>query len=211
MIAYVESNFVLELALLQEEHRSALSILELAESGQVGLRMPAYCGGEPYERMVRRAKDRKALRESLAQEIRELSRCQPYTHVDNISHGLTSILTKSADEEKARLDTALARIIKATDVIALDGPILGDAIGLQASLGLSPQDSIVLASISANLSSTPADEKKIFVTRNSKDFLTPDIVNMLGHYNCKLLTRFFDSLGYIQSLINPASNLSNAP
>jgi predicted nucleic acid-binding protein len=210
MIVYVESNFVLELALLQEEHKSALTILEHAESGRINLLMPAFCGGEPYERMVRRAKDRKALRERLAQEVRELSRSQPYIDVSSLSRDLASILTKSAYEEKDRLDAALARIIKAAEIIPLDGPILGNALGLQVSLGLSPQDAIVFASVSANMNSSSASEQKVFITRDSKDLLTPDIEDILDQYNCKLLTRFSDGLGYIESMINPPSKPGNA-
>ena len=104
MIVYVESNFVLELAFLQEEHHSASMILEHAVSRRIHLRMLAYCGGEPYERMVRRAKDRKTLQDRLAQEIRELSRSQPYVDIGDLSRALTVILAKSADEEKDRLD-----------------------------------------------------------------------------------------------------------
>src|SRR5258708_5193374 len=131
MIVYVESNFVLELAFLQEEHESASKILEYAESGRIHLLMPAFCGGEPYERMIRRAKDRKALQDRLSQEIRELSRSQPYIDVGNLSQDLTIILAKSADEEKDRLDAALSRIIKAAEIIPLDGRVLDSSLGLQ--------------------------------------------------------------------------------
>ena len=206
MIVYVESNFVLELAFLQEEHQSASAILDYAESRRIHLRMPAYCGGEPYERMVRRARDRKALQDRLAQEIRELSRSQPYVDIENLSQALTTVLAKSADEEKGRLGETLSRIIRATQVIALDGPILGNSLNLQFSLGLSPQDAIVFASINANLEVSPTSEEKLFITRNSKDFLTPTIEDILNHCNCKLLTRFSDGLGYIQSIINPSTS-----
>ena len=37
MIVYVESNFVLELAFLQEEHDSCDAIIGLAETGRVEL------------------------------------------------------------------------------------------------------------------------------------------------------------------------------
>jgi len=42
MIIYVESNFVLELAYLQEEHESCEEILNLAQEGKIGLVLPAY-------------------------------------------------------------------------------------------------------------------------------------------------------------------------
>ena len=49
MIVYVESNFVLELAFLQEEYESCLELLHLAESQAMHLVLPAFSVGEPYE------------------------------------------------------------------------------------------------------------------------------------------------------------------
>ena len=45
----VESNFVPELALLQEEHQSCDSIVSLAESLTIDLAIPAFSLAEPYE------------------------------------------------------------------------------------------------------------------------------------------------------------------
>jgi hypothetical protein len=46
---YVESNFVLELALLQEQHASCEDILRLCEAGKAQLIIPAYSLAEPHE------------------------------------------------------------------------------------------------------------------------------------------------------------------
>ena len=78
MIVYVESNFVLELAFLQEEYESCLELLRLAESQDIHLVLPAFSIGEPYEVWVRRSKQRRELRDQLSTAIRELSRSRPY-------------------------------------------------------------------------------------------------------------------------------------
>lgn len=62
MIAYVESNFVLELALLQASHASCEAILRLCEEGSVQLVVPAFSLAEPYETLGRRQAQRKQLR-----------------------------------------------------------------------------------------------------------------------------------------------------
>jgi predicted nucleic acid-binding protein len=201
MIVYVESNFVLELAFLRDDHTSAQRILAHGEAKRIRLLMPAFCGGEPYESMIRRAKDRRALQSRLDQEIRELSRSQPYIDIGTVSQDLTSILAKSADEEKIRLDAALMRIIEAAEIIPLDGLALRQSLDFQVNLGLSPQDAIVFASIMAHLEAAPLDEPKVLITKNAKDFLIPDIIDLLTPANCKLLTRFSDGVGYIESAI----------
>ena len=65
MIVYVESNFVLELAFLREEHENCLELLSLSESGDICLMLPAFSIGEPYEAWVRRSKQRLGLHEQL--------------------------------------------------------------------------------------------------------------------------------------------------
>ena len=59
MNVYVESNFILELALEQEQSSSCDAILSLGERQDIRLVLPAFSLSEPYETLVRRAKDRK--------------------------------------------------------------------------------------------------------------------------------------------------------
>ena len=56
MNVYVESNFVLELALLQEQSSSCEEILSLSEDGRIRLVLPAYSLIEPYETLIRKQK-----------------------------------------------------------------------------------------------------------------------------------------------------------
>jgi predicted nucleic acid-binding protein len=58
---YVETNFVLELALLQEQHGSCGDLLRLCEEGRIQLVIPAYSLAEPYETLTRRHRQRKRL------------------------------------------------------------------------------------------------------------------------------------------------------
>jgi hypothetical protein len=52
MIVYVESNFILELAFLQEEHGEAETLAKFAESGQIQLAVPSFSGSEPYDKSM---------------------------------------------------------------------------------------------------------------------------------------------------------------
>ena len=46
---------------------------------------------------------------------------------------------------------------------------------------------------------TASEELRCFITKNSRDFVNPDIENELKAYNCRLLTKFADGLGYVRS------------
>ena len=198
MIVYVESNFVLELAFLQEEHESCLELLSLSESGDICLVLPAFSIGEPYEAWVRRSKQRRDLHEQLITAIRELSRSRPYQGSSDEFQELTNLLRRSGEEEKIRLDDILEIILQTVEVIPIGLSIIRAAITFQKSLELSPQDSIVYASILDHLA-TASEDHSCFITKNSKDFANPDIENELTAYNCRLLTKFADGLGYVRS------------
>ena len=75
---YVESNFILELAFAQQQHEHCLKLLELCESGELDLAVPAYCLAEPLETLGRRHKDRRELQGRLQQELRQLRRTVDY-------------------------------------------------------------------------------------------------------------------------------------
>ena len=198
MIVYVESNFVLELAFLQEEHESCLELLSLSESGDICLVLPAFSIGEPYEAWVRRSKQRRGLHEQLITAIHELSRSRPYQGSSDEFQELTNLLRRSGEEEKLRLDDTLEKNLQTVEVIPIGLSTIRAAITFQKSLDLSPQDSIVYASILDHLTTT-SGEPRCFITKNSKDFANPDIENELTAYNCHLLTKFADGLGYVRS------------
>ena len=151
MIVYVESNFVLELAFLQEEHESCEELLSLSESGDILLVLPAFSIGEPYEAWVRRSKQRQELHERLSATIRELSRSRPYQESSQEFQELTNLLLNSVEEEKNRLDETLERILQTVKVIPIDLNTIREAIKFQESRDLEPQDSIVYASIIEHL------------------------------------------------------------
>jgi len=109
---YVESNFVLELALLQEQHASCEEILRLREAGSIHLVIPAYSIAEPYETLVRRHKQRKRMKADLDDELRQLARTTTYAQRLIGFQDLTVLLIDSADEEAKRLEEIRTRLLK---------------------------------------------------------------------------------------------------
>ncbi|CAN5605856.1 hypothetical protein BH24GEM3_BH24GEM3_24750 [soil metagenome] len=198
MIVYVESNFILELAYLQEQQESCRATVELAEAGSIRLVLPAFSISEPYESFVRRYKERRALLDRLQREIRELSRSQPYTGVPEESAAITATFVRSLEEEKERLDEVTLRILRCAESIPTTADVLARAIEFQRGLIRSPQDAIVYASVLSHLERAGPAEK-CFLNRNAGDFADPDVEETLTKHRCKLLARFDHGLGYIRS------------
>ena len=202
MIVYVESNFILELAYQQEEHESCGHILTAAQQGGITLALPAFCLGETYESWVRRSRERRALHEQLTRELKQLARSQTYNTLLRDSSAVTRALISSGEEEKQRLDRVIISMTDVAAIIPLARETIQQAIPLQASRSLSPQDAIVYSSILAHMSSAPG-QPKCFLTRNSRDFANPDVEQDLQRHDCKLLTKFINGLDYIRGRMEP--------
>jgi len=193
---YVESNFVLEFALSQEQHDSCERILELAEAGRINLIVPAYSLVEPYETLVRRAKKRAEVSLALDGEVKQLSRSRPYYDEIDAMQQVSGLIARCSAEEKERFRIAVSRLLAVAKIIPLDTEILAGASKHQLDHDLSFQDAIVYASVLKHLS-TSAAPAKCFLNRNSKDFDDPDIEETLNSYGCKMLFSFDEGYRYI--------------
>jgi predicted nucleic acid-binding protein len=201
MIIYVETNFVLELALVQEQHESCEKIITLCEAGSSKLVLPAFCIAESYETLVRRANRRTQIANDLAGELRQLSRSEPYRSEIEAFQNITGLLARSSQEEGQRLISTLERILKIADIIPLEAEIVRTAAQHRVIYKLEPQDSIVYASVLRHLASA-MDVERCFINRNRRDFDDPDIEESLANNNCKMLFSFDKGYAYIQHRIS---------
>lgn len=197
MNVYVESNFVLELALLQEQHESCARLVDLAGRGRFRLVLPAYSLVEPYEALSRYSKKRQAVAENVRSELRQLGRSAPYEEQTSTLEELTALLIRSQGEERSRLRGTLERLLEVADLIPLTAPVIADSISYQDE-GFTPQDAIVYASVLTHLSETSDPGSHVFLNRNSKDFSDPDVEDRLAEMGCKIFFRFDHGAEYIR-------------
>lgn len=101
MIVYVESNFVLEMALGQEQAGDAEQILNLSEEKRIQLVIPAFALSEPYSRIRQRGRDRQAALRLLSEQARDLRRSRDYQ--DRVS-GLNDITRSMVAIEFEEMD-----------------------------------------------------------------------------------------------------------
>lgn len=196
MNVYVESNFVLELALIQEQHAACESILQLCEGGDLRLVLPAYSLVEPYGTLRRRQSDRKQLKISLEAQFRQLARTATYTEQLRGFENMTSLLVDSAEEEIRRLGSLRARLLTCAELIPLEGSILAHASTYQDKHGLSAQDAVVYASILVHLDNSNF-VASCFLNRDM-GFADPDIVEELKLRGCLFLPGFEIGLQFLR-------------
>lgn len=202
MIVYVESNFILELAYLQEQHEACEELLGLADAGTISVVLPAFSVTEARLSLRRRAHRRLMFHHRLSRELRELSRSRPYQELATTTEPLTRALVESGEAEKQRLELTLSRLIAICQVLPVQDTTIRSAIQYETSLKLSPNDALVFASIVEDLAGRPQGPK-CFLNRNSKDFANPDVYDELSTHDCKMLPSFKDGVGYIRAVTTP--------
>lgn len=196
MFVFVETNFVLELVLSRDNFSSCRELITLAEDGQLQLLVPAYSFVEPHEAVIRRRKSRLQVHDAISREIKDITRSIPFEAEATQLNELTKLLIDVGEREQEKLQEVKAELLKTASTIDLSAEILHRAIQLQDDLSLSPQDSVVFASVLAHLDKHGGPA--CFITTNSKDFSAPEIEDYLQPYGCKILFNFQSGLEYVR-------------
>jgi predicted nucleic acid-binding protein len=187
VIVYVESNFVLELALLQEQHEACDKILRICEAGGQNLVMPAYSMMEPLDTIRRHQVARRRTKNALEEEFRQLARTATYReHLRDVKV-VTALLVESSEQDLQRLASVRSRLLACAELIPLDTSILTRAEEYSEEYDLSAQDAVIYSSVLAHL--RISGEPGFFLSRD-RDFDDQEIKRELGSYNCKLLSNF---------------------
>jgi predicted nucleic acid-binding protein len=195
---YVESNFVLEHALEQEQCESCRRLIDLAADGSIRLVIPAFSLAEPHITLMHKANKRSRLSAELQQELSELGRSKPYREASASVSEITELLIRSVESERAGLERAMDGILKAAEVIPLGPDVFHAAGGIQTALDMSAQDSIVLASIIRHLAETKPAES-CFLNRNTRDFDLPNVREILDGFGCRFFGQFDHALRYVEA------------
>lgn len=201
MIVYVETNFLLELAYLQERCESCREILELARSGAITLALPAVSAAEARATWHRRAADRRDFHTNLQKHIREISRSEPFRGLVEQSRDVVAALIAGGEESRIRLESVIEIFTAEASVIPLTGDVVAIARWHELAYSLTPQDAVVLASVRAHAESHAGP--KVFISQDAKGFAHPTVYGELAAVHCKMLVNFDDALGYIKQALKP--------
>jgi hypothetical protein len=183
---YVETNFLLEIVLEQEEVVHAERLLELAAAGAVELVVPTVCALEARQTIHRRDREQRDLLDRVDRELVQLGRSQPLARAASEMRGVFVAATGSI---RKREDELLRRLSLVGRWAVLDGPAINAAV---SSEGLLLPDAMVLTSILQDAASRGTEA--VFATKNSKDFGQPAVRRRLREVGCELVFSFADAV-----------------
>lgn len=202
MIVYVETNFILELALEQKEALAAEDILKLAESGKIELVFPSFAISETFSSVMNTQSQRRRLRDEAEKTLKQLKQSiQSERHREVVSTlpPIFTLLIKLVDRELELLHMTVERLLHSGRSIETDISTFRQAMIYRQKFDIESQDSIIYASVIADLKRHPAKTQKCFLSRDRKAFSDdPEIRTELSTYNCRYISNFFDGLKYIQ-------------
>jgi predicted nucleic acid-binding protein len=200
VIVYIESNFVLEMALEQEQVSSALALLDLAENQKISLIFPSFVLGECYECIMRERRVRNELQNNLVKALKNLQRSKPYERVKLDLEPMVDVLKDAYTTQIDGLHITIDRLLGIGINIGVDQDCFREALRYQGILSLSPQDSIIYAAMIADLKTRSLEEKKYFLSRDRKAFGNDDdrdIKAELDTYKCRYIGSFVQGLDAI--------------
>jgi predicted nucleic acid-binding protein len=203
MIVLAESNLVLELAFQQEQSGEAEGLVTLAEARQVELVIPACAFTEPYQTLIRRLRERKQLINDIERSFKQLGRSRGLRDLVATSDEVLQTFAKADAAERQGLGQTVRRLIACCRVQVLTDTIIENAYDFESRFELDPHDAVVLASVEAALRERAGGEK-LFINKNSRDFVTPKIEDHLDRYGCKLITNFSDAKQIVDRAIQAA-------
>lgn len=201
-LVYIESNFLLELVLNQEDAPACLDLLELAERGRIELVLPVYALVEPAETLRRRQAEMREFSEKLRAQLREMERM---THV-TIERGTHTALAKKVldalNDWHTRLGTHRERIARAARLLPLDWSTIERAqtIVQQGMLKREP-DALMLAAVVMDLE--VQRRPSLLINKNTKDFNPHELRSLLEPLGCQSIGTFRDGLGRLRSALLP--------
>ncbi|MEO8973000.1 MAG: hypothetical protein ABI406_15550 [Ktedonobacteraceae bacterium] len=171
MIVYVESNFILELALEQKEALAAENILKLAEAGKIDLAFPSFALSETFTSIMHTQSERQHLRSASEVTIKQLKQSvQSELHKQVVSDlpPILTLLTKLITRELELLNTAIERMLIGGRLIEIDASNFREALIYQRKFDIKSKDSIIYAAVLADLKRFSVMDLKCFLSRDRK-------------------------------------------
>jgi hypothetical protein len=196
---YAESNLVLELVLEQEQGLACEQIVGLAERKRIELALPAYALLEPYQTIVRRDNDRKALIEAIRRERVQLRRTASLAGDVGRLQDADDLLLRASQDAFTRLSEVRTRLLLCAEVLVVDAGTLKAAEADASRFGLAFPDAVMVSAVfrDAAMSNAPS----VFLNRNTKDFLDPDVKQYLASVHCSVIGSFESGLACVTNAL----------
>lgn len=204
MIVVVETNFIIELVLQQEQFSACEEILALCSpSSPAHLAVPAFSvieAGMTFER--NRGERRVFVQEDVSRFARESGRAKIHQRFEKTVRDLDAELVRAEIDEAGRWLDFRVQTLDSVEIIPVDGSMLDETIALELGGEIHRfPDAVVFASVKGYLTKLRAsgvDQPACFVSRDKKGLRQHGLKEQLQRLNCTCIYSFRDAAAYIK-------------
>lgn len=202
MHVFLETNFVLELALRQQEYRYCERIRQQASitPPRYTLYVPQYALSEAFQRLRPLKNERAEYEQYVLMQVEQHLRedDSDADAMDAFKRTLATLLAERTRTQTQRLYKFVAELMQEAPGPALTPASVIEAQELAERHGLQIQDALIYACVLAKMRELPADAPKLFVSRNKKDFGKPTILEELNQLNSEYVASFQSAAGKLR-------------
>lgn len=199
MIVYVESNFVLEMALDQEEAEAASAVIDLGSQGSVDLCIPAFSLIEPFWALAGQHRRRQESLTLLQREGLALARSQQWADLQRSIGRVVGEMRTVEYATQSALEQTIHRLLAVATVLPLNEPVIGAAMRVNVQTDLTMLDAVVLGTIGEHLTHYAPGTARCFISKDRKDFGDPLITEYLRDRGCDYVPTIEHGLGWIRA------------
>jgi hypothetical protein len=206
MIVVVETNYIVELILQQEEAAACEELRSLCTNTSARMVVPSFAIAEAGMVLERRSRERlNFIRTDLAGHAREVGRAKTLSRVNDILRALDDELLSSERDVAAawfhfRVD------LDRMEVIPMTAEILEETMAIQLGREIDRlPDAIIFASVKKYLEDARRSGIKdpaCFVSRDDKAFGTSKILNQLRRLDCTFVNSFPNAAARVRASID---------
>lgn len=198
MRVYVETNFILEMVLEQEDHSACESILRKTEETLITLALPAFSLAEASSTLKRRHDCRRLTSDDkTGRELLQLRRSATFDReTKEVEDSVQKLFAKSVQHEGETLKEINARLLRIATILPLSAQVIRQSQNSKIG-SLEIPDAMVLFSILADPSL--GQDEACFLSRDAVAFDDPDIRRELNGKRCKFFRSFDKANQYIES------------
>jgi predicted nucleic acid-binding protein len=163
---YVETNFLIVLALQQEQCEATERILELAHRGQIDLALPALAILEAVHTAEGWRRRKAELGDQIGKEVDQLRRSRGSSSRTSTLENVIGDLTRIGASQTSEVLKAITQVLSCSRVLDFRPAVFAEALASEQTLGLSVADSIIYASIAMDLRGRQGTDAGCFLSRD---------------------------------------------
>ena len=193
MIVLVETNFIFEIVLQQEQHAACEELLRLYRSGRIRLTIPAFAVAEAGVTLERRTGERRQFLHELTKHTREIGRSQILPAFASVMEELSRQLTTAENDEKLGFFNLRILDLPALDIIPLTSQALLDGLLHQFDGEIAEfPDATIFASVVERLRTArgEGDHSPAWFVSRDRRFRDAKLVDKLRALNCRYIDGF---------------------